>query len=98
MILKRVIKSEIGLSIKSKLGGRSTLFNANKTTNIIYKIDDLSAGMLSEINQPYFANKTKATVQFLIKKLQDSGCKLVFTPLKAINLIPIFKCLNQTFP
>lgn len=41
---------ELGFSIKSQLGGASTLLNAGKTTNFIYKINNLGLG-LDQINQ-----------------------------------------------
>ena len=43
---------ELGFSIKSQLGGASTLLNAGKTTNFIYKISNLNLAQnqISEIN------------------------------------------------
>lgn len=42
----------LGFSIKSQLGGASTLLNAGKTTNFIYKVSgvDLSDSQIQEIN------------------------------------------------
>lgn len=44
---------ELGFSIKSQLGGASTLLNAGMTTNFIYKIEDivLSPSQIQNINQ-----------------------------------------------
>ncbi len=48
---------ELGFSIKSQLGGASTLLNAGKTTNFIFRIDNLSLSE-SEINSINFINTT----------------------------------------
>jgi type II restriction enzyme len=36
------LQPELGFSIKSKLGGPSTLFNANKTSNFVFEIKDIT--------------------------------------------------------
>lgn len=42
---------ELGYSIKSKLGGRSTLINSNKdNSNFIYRIDGLDSGAVRKVN------------------------------------------------
>lgn len=42
---------ELGFSIKSQLGGASTLLNAGKTTNFVYKLsDEFSKSEIDEIN------------------------------------------------
>lgn len=52
---------ELGFSIKSKLGSASTLFNAGKTSNFIYKISgaQLSAEQISAINAIYSKSKIR---------------------------------------
>lgn len=52
---------ELGFSIKSQLGGASTLLNAGKTTNFIYKVDnlDLTQNQISEINSIDTRSKIK---------------------------------------
>jgi len=42
-------ESVVGFSIKSTLGGQSTLLNASMATNFIYRIRGLEGGMASEI-------------------------------------------------
>lgn len=51
--------SELGFSIKSKLGAKSTLFNASKTTNFKYKIigNTISINEINRINS--INNKSK---------------------------------------
>lgn len=52
---------ELGFSIKSKLGSASTLLNAGKTTNVIYRIKDpnISDNLISEINSINSRSKIK---------------------------------------
>lgn len=52
---------ELGFSIKSELGGASTLLNAGKTTNFIYKIDDIRSTdkWIEEINSLDSRHKIK---------------------------------------
>lgn len=53
------MEHKLGFSIKSKLGGKSTLFNSNKdTTNFLYKITGLNKEQIAEFNnQDKFADK-----------------------------------------
>lgn len=45
-------KPELGYSIKSKLGGNSTLINANKdSTNFIYQVINVDHSQMSEFNK-----------------------------------------------
>ena len=52
---------ELGFSIKSQLGGASTLLNAGKTTNFIYEIENtvLSNSQIKEINEINSRSKIK---------------------------------------
>jgi len=65
-------KPTLGFSIKSYIGGKPTLFNASKNSNLIYKItpelDDLKKGELNELN----------TYGARIKWLNENGYKLQF--------------------
>lgn len=67
---------ELGFSIKSQLGGASTLLNAGKTTNFIYKLNklNLSAKQILEIN----AIDTSSKIKDRIKELQKLKGKFLF--------------------
>lgn len=56
---------ELGFSIKSQLGGASTLLNAGKTTNFIYKINNsiLSADNIKAINLIGSRSKIKDRIE-----------------------------------
>lgn len=67
---------ELGFSIKSQLGGASTLLNAGKTTNFIYEIEGkgLSEKQVTEIN----AIDTRSKIVDRIHAIKDSGNRLRF--------------------
>ncbi len=67
---------ELGFSIKSQLGGASTLLNAGKTTNFIFKIENLTLtqNQISEIN----AIETRSKIKDRIEKISEFGGSLEF--------------------
>jgi hypothetical protein len=67
---------ELGFSIKSQLGGASTLLNAGKTTNFIYQIEEvvLSDNQIVEINQIDSRSKIKDRIE----KIKDFSGTLSF--------------------
>lgn len=66
----------LGFSIKSQLGGASTLLNAGKTTNFIYKIvgTDLDDSQIEEINSLNGGSKIKDRIE----KIKEFSGKLEF--------------------
>lgn len=87
----------LGFSIKSQLGNPSTLLNAGKTTNFIYKIigASLSSQAITQIN----ALKTRKKIRDRITKIQEAGGQFQFVRTeRAIfsdNLILIDSLLPQ---
>lgn len=67
---------ELGFSIKSQLGGASTLLNAGRTTNFIYRINQLNLtdNQIDEIN----AIDTWKKIRDRVSKLKTLGGKLQF--------------------
>lgn len=67
---------ELGFSIKSQLGSASTLLNAGKTTNFIYKLEGgkFPATLISEINLIDGGSKIKDR----LAKLSSLGRTLIF--------------------
>ena len=68
--------TELGFSIKSQLGGASTLLNAGKTTNFIFKVDKLNlpAKQIDKIN----SIDTRSKIKDRIEKIQELKGKLQF--------------------
>ena len=67
---------ELGFSIKSQLGGASTLLNAGKTTNFIFKINNLTLtqNQILEIN----GIETRSKIKDRIEKICQLGGDLQF--------------------
>lgn len=87
----------LGFSIKSQLGGASTLLNAGKTTNFIYEIEDvqLTDEQIIEINDINTKNKIKDRIE----KIVQLGGVFCFTNLENSvfenNLVLIDSCLPE---
>ena len=71
---------ELGFSIKSQLGGDSTLLNAGKTTNFVYQINGFkgSASDIKKIN----AIETRSKIKDRIEEVKNLGGKLKFLSLE----------------
>jgi len=74
--LKTNLQPELGFSIKSQLGGASTLLNAGKTTNFIYEIKKckLTDTDIDKIN----AISTRSKIRDRIEQLIDKSCQIIF--------------------
>ncbi len=90
-------QSTLGFSIKSQLGSPSTLLNAGKTTNFIYKIKgiDLTQYEIEEIN----SLSSKSKIIDRIKLIQSKGGNFEFLKLEkqifSNNLVLIDSLLPQ---
>ncbi len=89
--------SELGFSIKSQLGGASTLLNAGRTTNFIYKINNikLTSEQISTIN----TIDTRSKIKDRLENIKEQKGKLQFeNPESSIfenNLILIDSALPK---
>lgn len=72
--------AELGFSIKSQLGGDSTLLNAGKTTNFVYQINGFkgSDSDIKKIN----AIDTRSKIKDRIEEVKKLGGKLKFVSLE----------------
>lgn len=88
---------ELGFSIKSQLGGASTLLNASKSTNFLFKIENLSFSE-SEINSINNINSS-SKIKDRIDKINKLGGSLRFLSTESNifgnNLILIDPSLPQ---
>lgn len=75
------IQAEVGYSIKSMIGGASTLFNSSGASNFIYKISDF-VGSDGEVNSIIGKNKIRKRIQVIL----SNGGRLTF-----------YKMQSQTF-
>lgn len=74
-------RQELGFSIKSHLGGDSTLFNATKPTNFIYKIENFNPpdALIDDINN--ISSPTRKIKERLLS-IENNGGILVFHNLE----------------
>ncbi len=86
---------ELGFSIKSKLGSPSTLLNAGKTTNFIYKLSSsLNNSQIKEINNI----STRSKIQDRIKKILELNVSMVFEKLENINFQNNLTLIDSALP
>lgn len=84
-----------GFSIKSRLGGSSTLFNAGKPSNFIYEINgNLNKKQIEEINKI----STKSKLRDRLNKIEENGCKLKFCGLENENFNANLQMIDSLFP
>lgn len=72
--------AELGFSIKSQLGGDSTLLNAGKTTNFVYQINGFKGSALDI--QIINAIDTRSKIKDRIEEVRKLGGKLKFLSLE----------------
>lgn len=84
----------LGFSVKSIVGEASTLLNAGKTTNFIYKIKGLDPNIINPIN----SIETRSKVQDRIKAIVDNGGKFEFKVLARKEFESNLKKIDTVFP
>ena len=84
----------LGFSVKSIVGGASTLLNAGKTTNFIYKVSGLDTNLVSQIN----SIDTRSKVQDRIKAIVDNGGRIEFKALARKEFESNLKKIDTIFP
>lgn len=84
-----------GFSIKSKLGGASTLLNAGKSTNFIFEIlGNLCDSQIQQIN----AISTKSKIRDRLAKITRFGCRLQFYKLDNEIFNANLQMIDSDFP
>ena len=92
---KTYTNETFGFSIKSMLGGSSTLLNAGKTTNFIYEIKgNFSEKQISEIN----AINTKSKIQDRLKQIMNLGGNLIFQKIENEIFSANLQMIDSAFP
>lgn len=87
---------ELGFSIKSRLGNSSTLLNAGKTTNFIYKLipPHLTKDQIASINNINTRSKIKDRIQNIRKK----DCLLSFIGMEYKNFENNLILIDSSLP
>jgi len=82
-----------GFSVKSMIGGASTLLNAGHTTNFVFKVTDFK-GNINKIN----GIKTKAKIRDRISAIMKGGGELSFDSLANEAFSSNLKNIDTAFP
>ncbi len=84
-----------GFSIKSRLGGSSTLLNAGKPTNFVFEVSgDLTDSQIQEIN----TINTKSKLRDRLAKINEFGCALKFCYLENETFNANLQMIDSLFP
>ncbi len=87
----------LGFSIKSKLGGASTLLNAGKTTNFVFQINNMKFkhDEIDAINEIATRSKIKDRIQEILRRGGSLDFFKVENEIFRDNLILIDSCLHS---
>jgi hypothetical protein len=88
------LKPKLGFSIKSLLGGSSTLLNAGQTTNFIYEIKNLADGYIDEINQI----EGRSKIRDRITRIKELGGSLNYVKVESENFEINLKMTDSNLP
>lgn len=90
------INPELGFSIKSKLGSASTLLNAGKTTNFVFKVLAffLTEEKIEEINQI----DTRSKIKDRIEEIMKHQGRFVFAQLESAMFENNLKLIDSELP
>ena len=93
--IKTYKNDTFGFSIKSKLGGSSTLLNAGNSTNFIYRvIGNITEKQIKEINKI----SSKSKIRERLKLLQENKCVLEFYGMENENFKANLQMIDTSFP
>ncbi len=93
--IKTYKNDTFGFSIKSKLGGSSTLLNAGNSTTFIYKvIGNITEKQIKEINNI----SSKSKIRDRLKIIQQNKCLLEFCGMENENFKANLQMIDTSFP
>jgi len=84
---------KLGFSVKSMIGGASTLLNAGKTTNFIFKVRNFK-GDIKKIN----AIKTRSKIRDRLSEIISHGGSLTFSAVSNKKFESNLKSIDTAFP
>ncbi|SDH68099.1 HpaII family restriction endonuclease [Myroides phaeus] len=93
---KTGLKPKLGFSIKSRLGGASTLLNAGKTTNFIFEVKNLN--LSDETIEFVNAITTKNKIQDRIAYLKKQGGILSFSKMENTTFYSNLMLIDSGLP
>ncbi len=80
-------ETDFGFSIKSLLGGDSTLFNTGAGNNFIYEVENKLKTSVTEFNKlTYKTPNRQSKITYRLLELQNQGCELKFNSIQSKQL------------
>lgn len=92
-------ETDLGFSIKSLLGGNSTLFNTGPGNNFVYKIDNFEKNTVSDFNERTYepeGNISKITCR--LHELKQMGSTIKFSHVQSEQLWKNLKMVDGDLP
>ena len=91
--------TNLGFSIKSLLGGNSTLFNTGKGNNFIYKVNVKLGETVSEFNsRTYSPSGNISKITHRLHELENKGASFVFEKIQSHQLWKNLKMIDGDLP
>lgn len=84
----------LGFSVKSIIGGASTLLNAGRTTNFSYLIEGLSPELIDAVNKIESRSKIQDRLKFII----NQGAKVTFSKVLKPEFETNLRIIDAMFP
>lgn len=92
-------ETDLGFSIKSLIGSKSTLFNTGEKNNFIYKIDNNINQSISEFNfYTYNPPKKISKITYRLNELISRGCSVNYKEIQSNQLWKNLKMVDGDLP
>lgn len=92
-------ETDLGFSIKSLLGGNSTLFNTGKGNNFIFNVENKLVNPLSDFNKyTYSPPDNSSKITYRLNELQSLGAKFSFQTIQSDQLWRNLKMIDGDLP
>lgn len=92
-------ETDLGFSIKSLLGGNSTLFNTNSGNNFIFNIQNFSKESLEKFNSRTYKPSDKSSkITYRLKELNRTGSDIKFDSIQSFQLWKNLKMIDGDLP
>jgi hypothetical protein len=93
------IETDLGFSIKSLIGGDSTLFNTGPGNNFIYRIEDRLDSTVTEFNKrTYITPNRISKITYRLTELAKMDCKIQFEKIQSYQLWKNLKMIDGDLP
>lgn len=92
-------ETDLGFSIKSLIGAKSTLFNTGEKNNFIYRIDNNINQSISEFNSYTYKPPGRISkITFRLNELLTNGCSINYEGIQSNQLWKNLKMIDGDLP